>query len=167
MHATARHSFFKRSILFNRSFAILFGGGRTERCRAPIDGRITTSRNSWIWEQPSLAVHKLRYRPMRTMSSSSGWKKAYLALGANVGDKLANLAQACDMLRAHNAIRLLRTSLLYPTKPMYVSEHGVVVTFENSQLILSIFHLPICSRRTISTASTGMIYAFKLANRTK
>ncbi|KAF2152041.1 Dihydropteroate synthase [Myriangium duriaei CBS 260.36] len=52
----------------------------------------------------------------------SGWKKAYVALGANIGDKLATIERACDMLNAHEAIRLLQTSSLYPTKPMYVSD---------------------------------------------
>lgn len=55
-------------------------------------------------------------------SAARRWRKAYLALGANVGDKLRNLERACDLLKTHDAIRFLRTSLLYPTKPMYVAE---------------------------------------------
>ncbi|GAM88273.1 hypothetical protein ANO11243_063060 [Dothideomycetidae sp. 11243] len=55
-------------------------------------------------------------------SRTQTWKKAYIALGANVGDKVGNLERACDMLRSHPLVRLLRTSLLYPTAPMYVAD---------------------------------------------
>lgn len=50
------------------------------------------------------------------------WTKAFVALGSNVGDELGSIEQACDMLDAHDDIHILRTSCLYPTKPMYVTE---------------------------------------------
>ena len=45
--------------------------------------------------------------------------KAYIALGSNLGNRIKNIETACDELDAAG-LRVLRTSLLYETKPMYV-----------------------------------------------
>ncbi|PNS16273.1 folic acid synthesis protein fol1 [Sphaceloma murrayae] len=52
------------------------------------------------------------------------WVKAYIALGSNLDDRLRMIEQACKALADHGAIRLLRTSLLYETTPMYVEDQG-------------------------------------------
>ena len=45
----------------------------------------------------------------------------YIALGSNVGDRVANIEEACRKL-AHAGIKVLRTSALYETKAMYVED---------------------------------------------
>lgn len=53
-----------------------------------------------------------------------------LGLGSNVGDRLANLQLACDLLM--RAIPMLQTASVYATAPMYVEDQAV---FYNSALI--------------------------------
>jgi 2-amino-4-hydroxy-6-hydroxymethyldihydropteridine diphosphokinase len=48
-------------------------------------------------------------------------KKIYLALGSNLGDRQANLAQARDQFAADD-IRVLRTSSVYETAPVDVKD---------------------------------------------
>lgn len=43
---------------------------------------------------------------------------AYLALGANLGDRLANLQRAVDELAAKPGIRVVRSSRVYETEPV-------------------------------------------------
>ena len=43
---------------------------------------------------------------------------AYLALGANVGDRLANLQRAADALGATPDVRVVRSSRVYETEPV-------------------------------------------------
>lgn len=42
--------------------------------------------------------------------------KAYLGLGTNMGDREAYLRQACEILRTHSKIKLLKVSKVYETK---------------------------------------------------
>jgi len=65
-------------------------------------------------------IHK---RPFTT-NGHRQWRKAYVALGSNVGDRLEMIERACQMLAVSNSIRILRTSSLYETAPMYVAEQG-------------------------------------------
>lgn len=65
-------------------------------------------------------IHK---RPLST-NGHGRWRKAYIALGSNVGDRLEMIEKACQMLSANSNIRILRTSSLYETAPMYVAEQG-------------------------------------------
>lgn len=60
--------------------------------------------------------------PQRQYSSAShgSWRRAYVALGSNVGDRLEMIEEACLRMRASENIRVVRTSSLYETKPMYV-----------------------------------------------
>lgn len=54
-------------------------------------------------------------------SNSNGGKvhKAYIALGSNIGDRIAMIERACtEMNRA--GIKVKRTSSLFETAPMYV-----------------------------------------------
>jgi 2-amino-4-hydroxy-6-hydroxymethyldihydropteridine diphosphokinase len=43
---------------------------------------------------------------------------AYLGLGSNLGDRLANLQRAVDLLAAHPAIEVRRSSRVYETEPV-------------------------------------------------
>ncbi|KAI5290909.1 trifunctional dihydropteroate synthetase [Ascosphaera aggregata] len=53
--------------------------------------------------------------------SSPTMSKAYIALGSNMGDRLSMLEQSLKHMMAHG-IRVTRTSSLYETAPMYVTD---------------------------------------------
>jgi hypothetical protein len=46
----------------------------------------------------------------------------FVALGSNVGDRLGNIENACREMDSDPDIRIARTSPLYETDPMYVSD---------------------------------------------
>ena len=46
----------------------------------------------------------------------------FIALGSNVGDRLINIEKACREMDAEPEIRIVRTSALYETAPMYVAD---------------------------------------------
>lgn len=46
-------------------------------------------------------------------------KKAYIALGSNMGDRVAMIAQACNEMTSRG-VKVTRTSSLWETEPMYV-----------------------------------------------
>ncbi len=46
------------------------------------------------------------------------WRRAYLGLGSNLGDRLANLSTAVELLKAHPEVRIIRASSLYETAPV-------------------------------------------------
>lgn len=45
-------------------------------------------------------------------------ERAYLGLGANLGDRLGTLQRAVDLLAEHARIRVLRSSRVYETQPV-------------------------------------------------
>jgi hypothetical protein len=46
--------------------------------------------------------------------------RAFIALGSNMGDKVALIEQACKEMEATGEVKILRTSSLYETRAMYV-----------------------------------------------
>lgn len=56
--------------------------------------------------------------------STEPWRSAYVALGSNEGDRLEMIESACTILQRRPDIRLVSTSALYETDPMYVQEQG-------------------------------------------
>lgn len=50
-------------------------------------------------------------------------KRAYIALGSNLGDRIGWIEQACRAMDARG-IRVVRTSSLWETEPMYVLEQA-------------------------------------------
>ncbi|EGP88208.1 uncharacterized protein MYCGRDRAFT_41254, partial [Zymoseptoria tritici IPO323] len=51
------------------------------------------------------------------------WRRnVFLALGSNVGDRFRNIEDACDKLDECQDIRIIDTSPLYETEPMYVED---------------------------------------------
>jgi 2-amino-4-hydroxy-6-hydroxymethyldihydropteridine diphosphokinase len=44
--------------------------------------------------------------------------KSFLGLGSNLGDRLANLGDAVDLLRGHEGIEIVRSSRVYETAPV-------------------------------------------------
>jgi 2-amino-4-hydroxy-6-hydroxymethyldihydropteridine diphosphokinase / dihydropteroate synthase len=58
---------------------------------------------------------------VRFASSQHGLPhRAFIALGSNMGDRVAMIEQACKEVDASNHVKILRTSSLYETKAMYV-----------------------------------------------
>jgi hypothetical protein len=61
----------------------------------------------------------------RDMSSKpETLRKAYIALGSNVGDRLDMIEKACLALDQDPDIKVTRTSSLYETEPMYVEDQA-------------------------------------------
>lgn len=58
------------------------------------------------------------------MKDEQSWRRAYLAVGSNLGDRYQNIADALVALTFNNplAIRVTRTSYLRITAPMYVTD---------------------------------------------
>lgn len=50
-------------------------------------------------------------------------KKAYIALGSNLGDRVAEIEKACNEMD-RRGIRVKRTSSLWETEPMYVLDQA-------------------------------------------
>ena len=53
----------------------------------------------------------------------AGKHTVFIALGSNLGDRLHHLEAACGLM-AKGGIKLVRTSGLYETKPMYMEDQG-------------------------------------------
>jgi len=53
-----------------------------------------------------------------TIHSTSEESEAYIALGANLGDREGTLAEALNRLNSHEAIRVIRCSGIYETEPV-------------------------------------------------
>jgi 2-amino-4-hydroxy-6-hydroxymethyldihydropteridine diphosphokinase/dihydropteroate synthase len=53
-------------------------------------------------------------------------KTAYIALGSNLGDRVAEIEKACNAMD-RKGIRVKRTSSLWETEPMYVKDQGQFV----------------------------------------
>ena len=49
------------------------------------------------------------------------WRKAYLGVGSNMGNQFQNIANALSQLQLNGEVRLVRTSFLRKTSPMYVT----------------------------------------------
>ena len=65
-------------------------------------------------------------------------KTAYIALGSNLGDRIAEIEKACNEMDKRN-IRVRRTSNLYETEPMYVTDQN---RFLNGACEVSLVFIP-------------------------
>jgi 2-amino-4-hydroxy-6-hydroxymethyldihydropteridine diphosphokinase/dihydropteroate synthase len=54
-------------------------------------------------------------------AGASRAKTAYIALGSNLGDRVAEIEKACNEMD-RRGIKVKRTSSLWETEPMYVKE---------------------------------------------
>lgn len=54
-------------------------------------------------------------------NDDAAWQQAYIAVGSNLGDRYQNFARALSLLAANETIRIIRTSHLRTTAPMYVT----------------------------------------------
>lgn len=75
-------------------------------------------------------------------------RKAYIALGSNLGDRIGMIENACNEMSARG-IKVMRTSSLWETEPMYVPDQGNFVNGVCEVGLLSFF-LPIHIRSSLS-----------------
>jgi hypothetical protein len=77
-----------------------------------------------LWSQSS---HR-NNGPTSTVSGTEprSKKKAYIALGSNLGDRIGMIERACNEMSARG-IKILRTSSLWETEPMYVLDQNSFV----------------------------------------
>ena len=52
---------------------------------------------------------------------------AYIALGSNLGDRIGWIESACKLMSSRHDIKINRTSCLWETEPMYVTDQGSFV----------------------------------------
>jgi 2-amino-4-hydroxy-6-hydroxymethyldihydropteridine diphosphokinase/dihydropteroate synthase len=69
--------------------------------------------------------------------------RAFVALGSNMGDRVAMIEQACKEMEAGGKIKVLRTSSLWETKAMYVVDQD---KFVNGACEVGLVGLMICSQ---------------------
>lgn len=65
------------------------------------------------------SLTQLLTESVSSVSNQEPARKTYIALGSNVGDRIGNIEDACRELNSAG-IKVLRTSALYETQPMYV-----------------------------------------------
>lgn len=75
------------------------------------------------WSHHSLKVSKglkqgPRYQPLPRKGASES-HRAFIALGSNLGDRIGWIEKACSEMSARG-IKVIRTSSLWETEPMYV-----------------------------------------------
>ena len=96
----------------------------------PQNGGVDVKERTLLGRLPVL--QSLNERQDREINQGSGTEKTeplherssndrvFIALGSNVGNRLQIIEQACRELDAESTTRILRTSALYETDPMYV-----------------------------------------------
>lgn len=87
-----------------------------------------TPRSPTPFPNSTPSIHKFRQRSFASharcyscacQSAARRTKTAYIALGSNLGDRVAEIEKACRLMD-ERGIRVKRTSSLYETEPMYV-----------------------------------------------
>jgi 2-amino-4-hydroxy-6-hydroxymethyldihydropteridine diphosphokinase / dihydropteroate synthase len=69
--------------------------------------------------------HKMPLVRTHTSQMHKAWRapmahRAFIALGSNLGDRVAMIEKACNEMEASGVIHILRTSSLWETRAMYV-----------------------------------------------
>ncbi|PVG01625.1 Dihydropteroate synthase [Serendipita vermifera] len=82
-------------------------------------------------------------------SRATGKRIVALALGSNIGDRVANIEGALSYLERNSDVRVVDTSFLYETQPMYVSDQP---KFINAACLISSSLEPQALLRTIKDA---------------
>ncbi|KAL1632372.1 trifunctional dihydropteroate synthetase [Neofusicoccum ribis] len=76
----------------------------------------------------------------RELRHGSLGHRAFVALGSNLGDRIAMIEQACNVMESQGDIRIERTSSLWETKAMYVEDQG---NFVNGACEVSVIPLDV------------------------
>lgn len=74
----------------------------------------------------NLGMDRHSYESLRSSSprgnqTTSDSRRVYIALGSNEGDRTKMIDRACQAMN-HSSIKIVRTSALYETEPMYVKD---------------------------------------------
>ena len=78
--------------------------------------------------RPNLSVQSPMPQLARFSHQSASMEhRAFIALGSNLGDRVAMIEQACKKMDQTSTIRVLRTSSLWETKAMYVLDQDKFV----------------------------------------
>jgi hypothetical protein len=74
------------------------------------------------WTQHSLAGFSQPESKVQVIQepSEDPWVQAFIALGSNLGDRVDWIEQACRRMADTSNIKLVKTSSLWETDPMYV-----------------------------------------------
>jgi 2-amino-4-hydroxy-6-hydroxymethyldihydropteridine diphosphokinase len=67
----------------------------------------------------TISRHRCMGSTKTTPSVASFKYRVYLAVGSNLGDRYQNIHKALQLLSMNDTVRLVRTSYLYETEPMY------------------------------------------------
>lgn len=97
-------------------------------------------------QRPLRSLQQSRPQDVRFISKVVDEKKrrAFVALGSNMGDRVAMIEQACKEMEASGKIKILRTTSLWETKAMYVVDQDKFVNgaCEVGQLALATLPAP-------------------------
>ena len=96
---------------------------RRSQCWTLSSSLPATSKRPLAWSRHHTQEH------VRFISQFADQKKrrAYVALGSNMGDRVAMIEKACKEMEASGKIEVLRTSSLWETKAMYVVDQDMFV----------------------------------------
>lgn len=103
----------------------------------------------------NVSLRKAWPQNVRFISQAVEHKKhrAYVALGGNMGDRVAMIEQACKEMEAGGNIKILRTSSLWETKAMYVVDQDMFVNGACEVRLINqghAFSILICTDRNIA-----------------
>lgn len=104
--------------------------------------RRTSHRFGPSWTAPKISA---RTHSACAYHGGSRKKKAYIALGSNLGDRVAEIEKACNEMD-RRGIRVKRTSSLWETEPMYVLDQD---HFLNGACEVSHFANELCSAQAV------------------
>jgi len=95
---------------------------------------------------PSAVVRSLSAPSLARSASTAnniGERVLAIALGSNLGDKVRNIEAALRMLETQHGIRVVDTSFLYESSPMYIKDQP---RFVNGACLVSnpVSELPMC-----------------------
>lgn len=86
-------------------------------------------------------------------------RTAFIALGSNVGDRLDNIENACREMDADPDIRIVRTSPLYETHPMYVADQD---SFLNGACEVTKRIIELCRRKLLIEADPNIVETIRV-----
>eukprot|EP00970_Alexandrium_tamarense_P018487 scaffold13342_cov271-Alexandrium_tamarense.AAC.5 len=92
-------------------------------------------------------------RNSTTQQTKQPWRRAYLAVGSNMGNQYQNIATALSLLQADGAVRLIRTSHLRMTAPMYITDQPA---FLNGAVEIETLLTPLELLRSIKKVESGV-----------